>query len=73
MNKSGAVAVIGAGLMGHALALVHAIGGCRVKMQDISIKQLESGMELITNLMLGTWKLPRPIPTMLNAPINNNK
>ncbi|HAE34075.1 MAG TPA: 3-hydroxyacyl-CoA dehydrogenase [Dehalococcoidia bacterium] len=51
MNKSGAVAVIGAGLMGHALALVHAIGGCRVKMQDISIKQLESGMELITNAL----------------------
>ena len=47
MNKSGAVAVIGAGLMGHALALVHAIGGCRVKMQDISKKPLESSMKVI--------------------------
>ena len=27
-------AIIGAGLMGHALALVHALGGCRVRLQD---------------------------------------
>ena len=30
------IAVIGAGLMGHGLALVHAMGGHKVKMQDIS-------------------------------------
>jgi 3-hydroxybutyryl-CoA dehydrogenase len=28
------VAVLGAGLMGHALALVHALGGCRVRLTD---------------------------------------
>ena len=27
-------AIIGGGLMGHALALVHALGGCRVRLQD---------------------------------------
>lgn len=30
------VAVLGAGIMGHALALVHALGGCRVALQDVS-------------------------------------
>jgi 3-hydroxybutyryl-CoA dehydrogenase len=28
------VAVLGAGVMGHALALVHALGGCRVRLTD---------------------------------------
>ncbi|SVE64651.1 uncharacterized protein METZ01_LOCUS517505, partial [marine metagenome] len=51
MNKSGAVAVIGAGLMGHGLALVHAMGGYTVKMQDISKEQLQSGMELIEHAL----------------------
>ena len=51
MNESGTVAVIGAGLMGHALALVHAIGGCKIKVQDISKRQLEIGMELIANAL----------------------
>ena len=51
MNKSGAVAVIGAGLMGHGLALVHAMGGYTVKMQDISKERLQSGMELIENAL----------------------
>jgi len=36
MNKNIEVALIGAGLMGHGLALVHAMGGHKVKMQDIS-------------------------------------
>lgn len=36
------VAVIGAGLMGHGLALVHALGGCRVKLHDVSEEQLEA-------------------------------
>lgn len=41
------VAVIGAGLMGHGLALVHALGGCRVTMQDISQSQLAAAPGLI--------------------------
>ena len=36
------VAVIGAGLMGHGLALVHAIGGCKVRLYDLSEKTLET-------------------------------
>ena len=36
MNKNIEVALIGDGLMGHGLALVHAMGGHKVKMQDIS-------------------------------------
>jgi 3-hydroxybutyryl-CoA dehydrogenase len=47
MRKINSVTVVGAGLMGHALALVHSIGGCHVKLQDISTKQLSLGMELI--------------------------
>ncbi len=34
MKTPETVAMIGAGLMGHALALVHALGGCRVRAQD---------------------------------------
>ena len=30
------VAIAGAGTMGHALALVHALGGCQARLQDIS-------------------------------------
>ena len=51
MDKGVEVAVIGAGLMGHGLALVHAMGGCTVKMQDISKDQLESGVGLIANAL----------------------
>ena len=51
MNKGVEVAVIGAGLMGHGLALVHAMGGYTVKMQDISKDQLESGVGLIANAL----------------------
>jgi 3-hydroxybutyryl-CoA dehydrogenase len=36
------VAVIGAGLMGHGLALVHALGGCTVRLYDTSEKTLET-------------------------------
>lgn len=35
------VGVIGAGLLGHALALVHAIGGCDVILHDISQERLD--------------------------------
>lgn len=41
------VGIIGAGTMGHALALVHALGGCRVKLQDISTETLENAPGLI--------------------------
>jgi len=51
MDKGVEVAVIGAGLMGHGLSLVHAMGGCTVKMQDISKDQLESGVGLIANAL----------------------
>jgi len=41
------VAILGAGTMGHALALVHAIGGCRVRLYDNSTRQLEQAPALI--------------------------
>ncbi len=41
------VAIVGAGLMGHALALVHAIGGCKVRLYDNSARQLEQAPALI--------------------------
>jgi len=41
------VGIIGAGTMGHALALVHALGGCRVKLQDISPETLAKAPGLI--------------------------
>jgi 3-hydroxybutyryl-CoA dehydrogenase len=41
------VAVIGAGLMGHALALVYALGGCRVRLQDVSEEALVRARGLI--------------------------
>ena len=53
MDANGKVTLIGAGLLGHALALVHAAGGHQVKMQDISEKQLELGVGLIDSA-LGT-------------------
>ena len=56
MNKNIEVAVIGAGLMGHGLALVHAMGGHKVKMQDISKEQLEAGVALIAGYEDGEFK-----------------
>ncbi len=41
------VTVIGAGTMGHALALVHALGGCNIRLQDVSPKTLEKAPDLI--------------------------
>ncbi len=41
------VAVLGAGLMGHALALVHALGGTRVVLQDVAPAALAKAPELI--------------------------
>ena len=47
MKKIENVAVIGAGTMGHALALVHAIGGCQVRLYDNSERQLAQAPALI--------------------------
>lgn len=41
------VAVIGAGTMGHALALVHALGGCTVTLHDVNPKVLARAPQLI--------------------------
>jgi 3-hydroxybutyryl-CoA dehydrogenase len=43
----GNVAVLGAGIMGHALALVHALGGCRVALQDVSAAARDKAPALI--------------------------
>ena len=41
------VAILGAGTMGHALALVHAIGGCSVRLYDNNPNQLKQAPGLI--------------------------
>jgi 3-hydroxybutyryl-CoA dehydrogenase len=41
------VAVLGAGTMGHALALVHALAGCRVRLHDVRPEALERASGLI--------------------------
>ena len=41
------VAIIGAGTMGHALALVHALGGCSVRLTDVSSETLTAAPGLI--------------------------
>lgn len=41
------VAVIGAGTMGHALALVHALGGCQVALHDVNAEVLSRASVLI--------------------------
>ena len=41
MSHYANVTVAGAGTMGHAIALVHAIGGCQVTLTDLSPRQLE--------------------------------
>ena len=51
MDENAKVAVVGAGLMGHGLALVHAAGGHRVTLQDISGSQLHAAMGLIENAL----------------------
>lgn len=45
--KIDTIAVLGAGLMGHALALVHALGGLKVKLQDVSPQALAKAPQLI--------------------------
>lgn len=41
------IGIIGAGTMGHALALVHALGGCTVRLQDVSPEVLKLAPGLI--------------------------
>jgi 3-hydroxyacyl-CoA dehydrogenase len=41
------VAVIGAGTMGHGLALLFALGGSAVRLVDVSQERLDRAMELI--------------------------
>jgi 3-hydroxybutyryl-CoA dehydrogenase len=45
------VAVVGAGTMGHALALVHALAGCAVRLQDVRPEALERARELIATAL----------------------
>lgn len=40
-------AVIGAGTMGHAIALVHALGGCKVRLQDVDAARLAQARHLM--------------------------
>ena len=47
-NSIKKVAVIGAGTMGHALALVHAIGGCEVDLYDTNPIALSRSKKLIS-------------------------
>src|SRR3954465_13879719 len=41
------VGVLGAGTMGHGIALVHALGGCRVRLQDNNAAALARAPDLI--------------------------
>ena len=51
MREIEQVAVIGAGLMGHALTIVHALGGCNVIMQDLKQSQVTKGLQLIDSAL----------------------
>ena len=51
MREIEKVGVIGAGLMGHALAIVHALGGCNVIMQDLKDTQIAKGLQLIDSAL----------------------
>ena len=51
MREIEKVGVIGAGLMGHALAIVHALGGCNVIMQDLKESQIAKGLQLIDSAL----------------------
>lgn len=63
------VAVIGAGTMGHALALVHAIGGCQVRLYDNSEHQLVQAPALIeaaleTLIEAGNFAAPNKVEVL---------
>jgi len=41
------VTIVGAGLLGHAIAVVHALGGCRVRLNDIAPEPLAAARQHI--------------------------
>lgn len=45
------VAILGAGVMGHALALVHALGGCRVRLTDTHAPTLAAAPALMAQAL----------------------
>jgi 3-hydroxybutyryl-CoA dehydrogenase len=45
------VAILGAGVMGHALALVHALGGCRVRLTDTHAPTLDAAPALMAQAL----------------------
>ena len=51
MTAFARVAVLGAGTMGHALALVHALAGCAVRLQDVRPEALERAGTLIASAL----------------------
>ena len=51
MSRFSKVAILGAGTMGHALALVHALSGCSVRLQDIDTATLERAPQLIDSAL----------------------
>jgi 3-hydroxybutyryl-CoA dehydrogenase len=56
------VAVLGAGTMGHGIALVHALGGCAVRLQDAHAPALERAPSLIqqaADMLVGHGGLDR--------------
>jgi 3-hydroxybutyryl-CoA dehydrogenase len=48
LNKGafGQVTIVGSGLLGHAIGLVHALGGCRVTLHDLDEATLDQALEL---------------------------
>jgi len=65
----GRVAVIGAGLMGHGIGLVHALGGCEVALYDVEAAVLDTalarsraaGMALVEAGLLDARELDRAL------------
>jgi 3-hydroxybutyryl-CoA dehydrogenase len=45
------IAILGAGLMGHGLAVVHALGGCKVRLYDIDPKALANAETQIASAL----------------------
>ena len=63
------VAVIGAGTMGHGLALLFALGGSAVRLVDVSQERLDRAMELIRS-HLGGLKLHREYDIEMEKVLN---
>ena len=61
------IAVVGAGLMGHGLASVFALGGCKVTLHDVSEDALSRAQKLISEVFrtlgdAGVIEVPGSIP-----------